>query len=365
MGRQGFIRYCAALLLLCGCAWAQTWSFAVSGDSRNCGDIVMPSIAAGASQNGAAFYWHLGDFRAMYAIDEDIGGGKTPADLKAYREMAWGDFELHELGPFAGLPLFLARGNHEEAGGQTRAQYVAEFSSWLDQPVIREQRLRDDSTDTSPHSYYHWIQGGIDFIAMDNGSGVDFEPVQLAWFEKVLDRASRNADVKTLVVGMHRALPDSLSAGHSMNDTPEGTTSGRKAYADLLAFRKNSGKKVYVLASHSHFVMSDLYNTACRREHPDEILPGWLIGTAGAVRYRLPPDHSAAKTAKTDVYGYLIGTVSPDGAVTFDFKQVDEDQLTPQVKQRYSKDLIHFCFSANRSESVVEGPAPPPNCPPE
>ena len=39
------------------------WYFAVSGDSRNCGDVVMPGIAAGVIQSGAIFYWHLGDLR--------------------------------------------------------------------------------------------------------------------------------------------------------------------------------------------------------------------------------------------------------------------------------------------------------------
>src|SRR5260370_23484900 len=29
------------------------WNFAVSGDSRNCGDVVMPAIAAGAKKNDA------------------------------------------------------------------------------------------------------------------------------------------------------------------------------------------------------------------------------------------------------------------------------------------------------------------------
>ena len=28
------------------------WHFAVSGDSRNCGDVVVPSIAAGATRKG-------------------------------------------------------------------------------------------------------------------------------------------------------------------------------------------------------------------------------------------------------------------------------------------------------------------------
>ena len=48
-----------------------TWKFAISGDSRNCGDIVMPAIAAGVLKDGAAFYWHLGDYRAIYMFDED------------------------------------------------------------------------------------------------------------------------------------------------------------------------------------------------------------------------------------------------------------------------------------------------------
>src|SRR5882762_9920398 len=35
-----------------------TWRFVVSGDSRNCGDVVMPGIAETAKKNQAVFYWH-------------------------------------------------------------------------------------------------------------------------------------------------------------------------------------------------------------------------------------------------------------------------------------------------------------------
>ncbi len=48
------------------------FKFAVSGDSRNCGDVVMPAIAASVLKSGASFYWHLGDFRAIYDFDEDM-----------------------------------------------------------------------------------------------------------------------------------------------------------------------------------------------------------------------------------------------------------------------------------------------------
>jgi len=45
-----------------------SWRFIVSGDSRNCGDIVVPAIAAQSSLFTPSFYWHLGDLRAIYKI---------------------------------------------------------------------------------------------------------------------------------------------------------------------------------------------------------------------------------------------------------------------------------------------------------
>ena len=50
-------------------AGGKVWWFAVSGDSRNCGDVVMPAIAKQVREDGASFYWHLGDFRAIYDFD--------------------------------------------------------------------------------------------------------------------------------------------------------------------------------------------------------------------------------------------------------------------------------------------------------
>src|SRR5271167_1465457 len=74
-------RFCAFLLLALYvtrplCAQEKqnpggSWKFAVSGDSRNCGDIVMPAIAQGARRDGAGFYWHLGDYRLISNFDED------------------------------------------------------------------------------------------------------------------------------------------------------------------------------------------------------------------------------------------------------------------------------------------------------
>ena len=59
------------------------WAFAVSGDSRDCGDLVMPKIARSIESEVAGppaeFYWHLGDFRRMYDIDCDILKRRHPS----------------------------------------------------------------------------------------------------------------------------------------------------------------------------------------------------------------------------------------------------------------------------------------------
>jgi hypothetical protein len=74
----------------------QTWNFAVSGDSRNCGNVVMPAIAAGAKKDGAAFYWHLGDLRATYGPDEDYKAEPQNrghvVDKATYLNDEWRDF---------------------------------------------------------------------------------------------------------------------------------------------------------------------------------------------------------------------------------------------------------------------------------
>jgi len=54
--------------------------------------------------------------------------------------------------------------------------------------------------------------------------------------------------------------------------------------------------------------MEDVYQTA---DWKNKVLPGWIVGTAGAVRYRIPSEAGPAQKAQTDVYGYMIGTVSP------------------------------------------------------
>ncbi len=330
-----------------------TWKFAVSGDSRNCGDIVMPAIAAGVRSDSAAFYWHLGDFRAMSKIDEDYSRIHPQASMPQYLADAWPDFIQHQLAPFGKLPLFLSIGNHELVAPMTRTQYIAQFADWLDQPVLRQQRLEDSPNDHEVTTYYHWIDRGIDFITMDNASPEMFDPAEMTWFKVVLANAAKNSAIRTVVLGMHAALPDSSSAGHSMNSSVRGQSSGREVYAELSAFRKTTGKNVYVLASHSHFVMNDAYNTAC---HKGDVLPGWIMGSAGAVRYRLPADRALSTIDKTDVYGYLLATVTPDGAITFQFREVKQSDIPASVVKEFSREQVSWCFEQNKSNYTPDGP---------
>lgn len=357
-----FLVVLIAALCLPACS-AQTWSFAVSGDSRNCGDVVVPAIAKKVADNHDAFYWHLGDFRAMYGMDQDWlqTAGPEPGILK-YEAEAWPDFIKNQVGAFGSLPVYLGKGNHETGGHKTPEDYLHQFDNWLNAPALREQRLRDNPADVTPKTYFHWIQNGVDFITLDNATPEQIDDAQMAWLTGVLKRASADKKIKSVVLGMHAALPDSLSAGHSMNDSPQGTKSGRAIYRALVAFQKHTKKNVYVLASHSHFIMSDIYKTACRKVQKQTVLPGWIVGTAGAVRYRLPADTGSGK-AQTDIYGYLRGTVHSNGKITFDFIEVKVSDVPQSVNDRYTAPFVNQCFTNNRSMSVIAGPAQPPNCP--
>jgi hypothetical protein len=97
-----------AMVLMASLVGAQkdaSWKFVVSGDSRNCGDIVVPAIAEGVKKDAAEFYWHLGDFRAIYAVDEDIANrAKSPwtKSLSEYQKIAWQDAIDKQLVVFGG-----------------------------------------------------------------------------------------------------------------------------------------------------------------------------------------------------------------------------------------------------------------------
>src|SRR6266498_1517870 len=161
------------------------WKFAVSGDSRNCGDIVMPAIANGVLASRSEFYWHLGDFRAIYTFDEDmvppakLGLPTKPLNIIDYENGAWADFIAHQIAPFGSLPVMLIPGNHETIPPATRDHYLLQFADWLNTPALRAQRLQDDPADRKLRSYYHWTSRNVDFIALDNAGTDMFDAAQL------------------------------------------------------------------------------------------------------------------------------------------------------------------------------------------
>ena len=327
-----------------------SWSFAASGDSRNCGDVVMPGIAAGVLAHHASFYWHLGDLRAIYNFDEDMQHEpehrEKPMSILDYQNSAWDDFIDNQITPFETVPFFLGIGNHETISPKSREEFIQQFADWLDAPVLQSQRLADNRRDHRVRAYYHWVMNRVDFIYFDNATPDQFDGGQMKWAKRVIEHDAKDPAISTIVAGMHRALPDSISFGHSMNESPEGVESGRRVYQYLLGAQNEGHKKVYVLASHSHFYMENIYNTEYWRAHGG-ILPGWIVGTAGAVRYPLPEGSNQARAAKTNVYGYLIGTVGPTGEIQFEFQPLAESDVPSEVTARFTPDFVHWCFAEN------------------
>jgi hypothetical protein len=338
------------LLLLVSTACAQnSWKFAVSGDSRNCGNIVMPAIAQEVRESGAEFYWHLGDFRAISTVDEDLAPppqlGLPPKSLSIsdYESVAWPAFIAHQLDPFGNLAIFLTPGNHETIPPATRDLYLEQFADWLEQPVLRAQRLKDNPQDHRLRSYYHWIRANVDFVALDNASADQFDYAQLRWIHSVIDRDEKSPQIRTIVVGMHQALPGSWGESHSMSQSAQGDKSGREVYSALLHAQNAANKHIYIFASHSHFYMEDVYHTDTWKGRE---LPGWIVGTAGAVRYRLPQGVTPGPKAMTDVYGFLIASVSSDGTVATSFHKLNQAQLQ-RASPAVPKALVQWCYDHN------------------
>ncbi len=352
------IRLVWAGLLTCGSVVAQSrpapvWQFAVSGDSRNCGDIVMPAIASSVLKSGARFYWHLGDFRAIYDFDEDtvppagLGLNAPHVTIIDYLTQAWPDFIARQLRAFGGLEIFLGIGNHEVIYPKTRADYVRQFADYLNSPRIHAQRERDRDTADGTRTYFHWVMNNVDFLSLDNANNA-FEADQLAWIRARLAEDRRSTAITTIVVGMHEALPGSKGMSHSMCDSPAGIASGREVY-NLLWDLRQAGKQVYILASHSHFVMDDVYRTPYWQ---NRVLPGWIVGTAGAVRYRLPPGVQTATIARTDVYGYLLANVMSDGTIRFDFQEIGLPDLRLANAGKAPDALVRWCYADNTNQQI-------------
>jgi hypothetical protein len=336
-----------------------TWYFAVSGDSRDCGDLIMPKIAHAIEENRgnapAEFYWHLGDLRRIFDIDCDIEKRKNPSfdcvhrgatpltkdEMSDYLSEAWDDFIEHQIKPFGSMQVFIGIGNHELLAGRTRDDFRKKFQKWLTQEPLHGQRIADGAKGLLTEegdTYYHFKKNGVDFISLDNADAKSFTADQVLWLSKLLKLDGEDASIKTIIVGMHEALPYSKSQSHAMDSSCQGLCSGEEVYEMLFRAQRLAGtpeqrKHVYVFCSHAHYLQEDIFNTP---EHQGRVLPGWLVGTAGAEQY-----------TNTIVYGYLQVEVRPDGTVNPQFKEVTRG-MPPAASGLGANELTDFCFQDNK-----------------
>ena len=139
----------------------------------------------------------------------------------------------------------------------------------------------------------------MDFITLDNSSHDEFTAAQLHWLRAVLDHdLAPGSGVRAIVAGMHEALPHSTGAEHAMDDWEQGERTGELVYTWFYDAQA-AGKHVYLIASHSHYYSPNIFDTPYWKEHSKTVVPGWIIGSAGAHRYRLPED---AEPAGADSY---------------------------------------------------------------
>jgi hypothetical protein len=311
-----------------------------------------------------------------------------------YLNRAWPDFIDHQIAAFGKMPFYVGIGNHEIIPPKDEFQFRRQFAAWLDQTSIRNQREKDATSEKcdapvqakpaaqapaekdkkndaapvelpAPRTYYHWLQGNVDFIYLDNASDA-FAPEQLTWLADTLKRDKTCPLVKSVVVGMHESLPDGIANFHSMGDNKnsQARPTGEQAYKLLLGFRDETHKLVYVLSSHSHFYMENIFDTPelktpeLKKKGPP--LPGWIVGTGGAERHKLPPN--APPSARKDVYGYLVGTVAPDGTIQFAFQEVHESDIPAVTSSQYPATLVHWCFAHNSQNIDPEAGDITPRC---
>ncbi len=352
-----------------GPAEGGSWSFAVAGDSRDCGDLVMPKIAHDIAANQAktpvAFFWHLGDFRLGFDIDCDMLERLHPGydcveraqpladgDMDAYLGDAWKDFLERQIAPFGGTRVFLGIGNHELAAGRTRDDFRRFFRKWLTQGPIHAQRRADARrgiASTEGDTSYHFVTRGADFIFLDNADAQAFTPGQITWLARVLAADAADPGVRTIVVGMHAALPNSTVREHAMDATCQGRCSGGQVYdmlfrAQNLSAPPSQRKHVVTFASHMHTFAADVYATP---EHGGQVLPGWVIGTGGAEQY-----------ASEIHYGYLLAEVRADGSVGVEFREVTRD-TPPAADGPGATAATDYCFALNHETPRWRQQAPP------
>jgi hypothetical protein len=80
------------------------------------------------------------------------------------------------------------------------------------------------------------------------------------------------------------------------------------------------------------------------------VLPGWIIGTAGAVRYKLPDTAAGLpkSRADTNIYGYYLVSVAADGSLSVKFIEILRTAIPATVESKYGTKFVDWCFNENK-----------------
>ncbi len=348
------------------------FSFTVAGASADCGHLIMPAIAKAAHDEKAKFHWHLGDMRSVSKADVDFmferyfqTPDSTNPTLADYQELLMSSIKERQLEPFRvqGVPLMITLGGRDDRRPLSRLGFRVVLRDMYSQPLLSDQRRVDGQADNPkdiPSSYYHWRVKSVDFISLDNATDVAFDRKQLKWLDGVLLKDMVDSSVRTVVVGATAGLPHSAVPDQSMCLTKAGTSSGERVYKALAQLIK-AGKRVYVLSSHAHYYRAGIYDTEYWRDPQNGgvVIPGYVVGTAGAGRMMLAKDMESDTQARSGVYGYLKGTVNADGAINFSFHELDNKALQSIETQNFESGLAAYCLNDNKAAGLIaEDPMP-------
>ena len=134
---------------------AATWTFAVSGDSRNCGDVVMPAIAADATSTTSLSTGTLETCVRSPRPDQDFlqesESRRTSLPISPTMSTTPGTTSSKtRSNPGAMCLSFSASATTKPHVRKPERRLWLRFTIILDRPEMQEQRLKDDPKATEP-----------------------------------------------------------------------------------------------------------------------------------------------------------------------------------------------------------------------
>lgn len=335
------------------------WVFTAAGASADCGSAVMPAIAAASRAQHAAFHWHLGGFRHGSKVDKDalfLRVMQTPGGVPGildYAGVAQGDVREHQIKLFAGERIYTTFGAPEEERPLTKYQFQITLREQFEYPELVAQRAADGDRLANGHGlsppYYHWRERNVEFISIDTSSERWPEPAQQRWIERVVTRAIVDERIRTVVVATHEPLPHSRAL--EVDCPPRAVVERREGLYQTFARVAAAGKRIYLLSASQHYFLNDLYATPYWQsaEHGAVVLPGVMVGTAGAERMLAP---GSPPDAAPGDYGYLRAEVAADGEIRFAFVPLTRAELENAPGSDFEPGLGKACSEGNIARPV-------------